>query len=587
MKNYLLFIIDSLNYSHVKQSPIALMPFLDELKKSGICYENMFSQAPYTEAAVMNIYCGQDVLQNGGYLFRFKNAPLTIFEAMQKKGYITYFNSLQPQCYPSSLRRGVDQIFYNTGYDQEALWPYRLAHYAQLYQSDDLTDADYRVLEDIFEDNFRQWIRFTNDILTKDPSTDMIRDNADYDARLVRRLVSEQMEHFHKNVRAYIREVLEQGQKHPFFKIPAYTQNHKLPERKAAKEIKKMYAPLCRRIFRMQMRLNFKNTKGIWKGLIKKLSALLKAPSVASAKDFAKSVLLSINILADLDLFDRLHDCDRFKNSPSCRTHIDHYISWAKTQNNQKHHFACIHIDDIHNPEVFFTYDSENMDLLREEKLAAQELLNQIPETYSGNLTHDLSLRYMDNVIRYLYNQLEKNGMLQDTCVLICADHGFSFSGNPLRDSAVVNLYLENYNIPCVISGSDLDARCIAELRSSKDIPAILCGLADGEIPPPFTGKTCNNERYPCLQIEYCGGGCPDILRRELKLAAFDEHFFVGALAKVEAPIGQQEITEVYDLEHDPLQLQNLVLTGYSFEAIAPLVKVIQQRQHEILRSLE
>lgn len=177
--------------------------------------------------------------------------------------------------------------------------------------------------------------------------------------------------------------------------------------------------------------------------------------------------------------------------------------------------------------------------------------------------------------------------MLQDTCVLICADHGFSFSGNPLRDSAVVNLYLENYNIPCVITGSGMDAQRLTELRSSKDIPAILCALADGEIPSAFTGKCCNEEGYSCLHIEYCGGGCPDILRRELKLAAFDDRYFVGTLAKLETPIGEQEITEVYDLEHDPLQLHNLVAMGYDAEKIEPLHGVLQRRKQEILSSLK
>lgn len=588
MKNYLLFIVDSLNYSHVKESSIPLMPFLDELKKSGISCENMFSQAPYTEAAVMNIYCGQDVLQNGGYLFRFKNAPLTIFEAMQNKGYTTYFNAYQPQCYPSSLRRGVDHIFYNVGYDQEALWSYRLAHYARLYRSESLLDEDYVALQDIFEDNFQQWIRFADDILTEDPSTEMIRENAqNYDAALVKRLVTEQLHLFHANARDYIRGVLEQGQKHPFFKIPAYTQDRKLKDRKTAEKIKKMYTPLCRRIFGMNMRLNFKNAKGIWKGPRKKLGEAIRSPSITSAKNFAKSALLSINTLIDRDLFDRINNCDRFKNAPSARTHIDHYISWAKDQKNQTPHFACIHIDDIHNPEVFFTYDSDNMDLLRAEEQAAQRLLDQIPKTYSGNLTHDLSLRYMDHVIKYLYEQLEENGMSQDTCVLICADHGFSFSGNPLRDSAVVNLYLENYNIPCVITGSGMDAQCITELRSSKDIPATLCALADGKIPSSFAGKCCNEVGYSRLHIEYCGGGCPDILRRELKLAAFDERYFVGTLAKLETPIGEQEITEVYDLEHDPLQLHNLVTTGYDAERIEPLVGALQRRKQEILSSLE
>ena len=36
LKRRLRLIIDSLNYSHVKESPVDLMPFLSELKKKGM-----------------------------------------------------------------------------------------------------------------------------------------------------------------------------------------------------------------------------------------------------------------------------------------------------------------------------------------------------------------------------------------------------------------------------------------------------------------------------------------------------------------------------------------------------------------------
>jgi len=95
MQRILLFIIDSLNFSRLRDNGKSLMPFLYRLSREGISCENMFSQAPYTEAAVMNIYCGQSVLENGGYLKRFKCAKKTIFEAMKENGYTTYYNSFQ------------------------------------------------------------------------------------------------------------------------------------------------------------------------------------------------------------------------------------------------------------------------------------------------------------------------------------------------------------------------------------------------------------------------------------------------------------------------------------------------------------
>lgn len=588
-KNYLFFIIDSLNYSHVKESPIELMPFLQELKKNGVYCDYMYSQAPYTEAAVMNLYCGQDVLQNNGYLFRFKNAKTTLFEEMKKAGYITYYNSYQPQCHPSSIRRGVDYLYYNVGYDQGALWSYRIQHYSDLYKMGKLNEKDIQNLKEIFDDNFSEWLHFVDDIISHDESTNMIIDNApSYIPAEVHHKVEVEYNTYVQNKESYIREVLTTGQTHRLFQIPAYVQNGKIKKRDQANHIREEMTPLFKRIKAMNVKLNLRNARGVFKGPIKKLGHLLRHPSKIAFKEFLKSGYLVVNELKDIDLFQRIDEnCDSFKNAPSGRTHIDHYLEWAEQHRDDGKHFACIHIDDIHNPEVFFTYDSDDMGLIHQERLAAEEVLDSIPKTYYGSLTHDLSLRYMDNVLRYLYGQLESRGMLEETCILICADHGFSFSGNPLRDSFVINLYLENYNIPCVMTGSGLEHKAINTLRTSKDLPATFCQIATGKIPTDFSGHSLTEDyEYPEVQIEYCGGGCPDLRRRELKLAAFDKSYFVGTLCTLDEKLEGERITEIYDLMKDPKQLNNLRHGKYDEEKVKRLLQHIESRRMDIRNTM-
>ena len=194
----------------------------------------------------------------------------------------------------------------------------------------------------------------------------------------------------------------------------------------------------------------------------------------------------------------------------------------------------------------------------------------------------------MDNVLRHLYGELEKKGMLENTCITICADHGFSFSGNPLRDSFVVNLYLENYNIPCVLTGTGLEPKAINNLRTSKDIPATLCELATGHVPEAFSGHSLVEDyEYSEVQIEYCGGGCPDLTRRELKLAAFDKTYFVGTLCTLEDPLEEDKITEIYDLKADPTQLYNIRHTSYDEEKVKKLLAHIEERRKAIKYSMK
>ena len=199
-----------------------------------------------------------------------------------------------------------------------------------------LNNKDILTLREIFEDNFVEWIRFADDIINNDPSTGLIRKNApDYDAAQVRQLVSAEFDKYKANPECYIYEVLSQGQKHCLFAIPAYVQNSKIQNREAVVQIKEMMTPLFKRIQSMDTKLNLRNCRGLLRGPMCKFGEMLKKPSKASCKEFLKSGYLVANELRDLDLFQRINeDCDWFKNAPSGRAHIDHYIDWAKNHKN-------------------------------------------------------------------------------------------------------------------------------------------------------------------------------------------------------------------------------------------------------------
>ncbi len=583
MKNYLLLIVDSLNYSHVQQSDIELMPFLQSIAEKGIYCTNMYSQAPYTEAASMPLYAGQNVLDYGGYLKRFKDSPDTIFDAMREGGYTTFYNSYQPQCYPTSMRRGIDIVHYSVGYDLTALWSYRLSHYADLKKKGLLDERDIENIKDIMEDNFTEWLTWTDAEIDRTYEANMICDNSDiYDAQAVKNAVLREREEYLKDKVAYINAVLEQGKSHSIYSIPAYAQNRKIKDRDIIPEAQRLFRPMFKDIARMNRKLNLKNNKHIFKGVFSKFGKFLKNPSKLTYKNFLKSAYIAVNVIIDLDLKQRIADnYDSFKNAPSARSHFDHYINWALTE-QEKPHFACIHIDDIHNPEIFFSYDSSDIEVLKEEQAAAADVLSQIGKKYKGNITHDLSLRYMDNAIKYLCERLEREGLMENTCLIVTADHGFSFSGNPLRDSFIVNFYLENYKVPFVIYNSDHAPQRIDRLTSTKDIPATIVKLALGKDDEKFSGVSVTNDHsYESVMIEYCGGGCPDLRRRVLEIAAFDKEWFVGARCTLEDEFGEAYITEIYDLKNDPSQFKNLLKEDKLGE-VAYLTDTIKNRLADV-----
>lgn len=580
-KNVLLFIIDSLNNTRIRQYGEELMPYFSSLKREYCYCDSMYSQAPYTEAALMNLYCGQDVLQNNGYMFRFRDADSTIFEQMRKKGYTTFFNSYQPQCYPSSLRRGVDTIYYNVGFDIGAFWSYRLSHYSELLKKNELTETDYQTIKVLLRDNFDEWLLFLNAIQNKDSSVEMIYGNAgDYKVDEVKKLVLTEQEFFNVDEVAYIDEVLTDGLEHRLFKIAPYSQITKIKNRSFAEQNSIKLKPLYRAIRKKNLWRNISSVPSLLGTTMWSFFKFLHHPS-SKKKDFLKAAYYSINHLVDFDLSERGDkNYDWFKNAPSARTHLDHFFKWADEYQSDKPFFACVHVDDVHNPEVFLTYDAEDESILNEEVALVKHALNNLPKGSKGSVTHDLSLVYIDNIIKYLVETMKQKSYGEDTSIVICADHGFSFSGDPIRDSFVTNLYLENYNMPFLVIDSQLNNIEIKGLRQSKDIPSFIESLANDSI------DAINKlPEYSACTIEYCGGGCPDLSRRQLKLAAFNNDLFVGALCELNKELTSDKITEVYDLESDPKQQKNLV-GKINKPLLNELISVIERRRSEIKLSM-
>ena len=176
-KNAILFVIDSLSYERITGNGAShLTPCFHRLMQEHISCSRMYSQAPYTEAALMGLICGAPTMNHGGYMMRYRDVPATLPEVFARSGYDVY-SILQPHIYPSSLYRGLPVSFYNVGFDFNALWSYRLQYYSSLYDQNVLDDQDYAELTDMLEDNFREWCLFLQRLLKRDDSVSLIQDN--------------------------------------------------------------------------------------------------------------------------------------------------------------------------------------------------------------------------------------------------------------------------------------------------------------------------------------------------------------------------------------------------------------------------
>lgn len=542
MKNKLLLIIDSFGNEGLGEIIPVFMPFLNEIMKKSVVYENMYSEAPYTEAALMSLYSGRNTMDNGGYLLNFKNTE-TVVDILNARGYRVYKNIL-PHIFPSSLYRGCTDYFYGESFDMNTLWSYRLEYYSKLYLENKLIDFDYVVLTHLMDDNFVELNNIYKKILERNDKIEFFYKNSEISYEQIQLdsdLVKDEYIKYQKNKIEYINNLLRFGKNHNLFKIHNIDQNKKCKNEVRKKNFYKEHYAVFKRIRQLNMHHNKLFDIELLNIILKKNSKIYQ-----SKKMLFK--FLFFNVLErkfDLDLKKRfLSNYDSFKNAPSMLSHCNRFIDWQKDISDP--YFAIIHVDDIHNPEMFFSYDTDDENILSEEFDVIEKALSKIPSGYKGSISYLLSLSYVDFRLEKFFKQLEENGVLDNLEIYITGDHGFSFSYRHIREEFVTSFYLENYKVPFIIYNKYPTA-CINEnLVSSRNIKKLI--LDDEYI-------ECKDE---VIFIEYMGAGCPDYIRRPVQLAAFNEGFMIVTEADYNKSFKNISVKEVYNLEEDPTQKNNL-----------------------------
>ena len=266
------------------------------------------------------------------------------------------------------------------------------------------------------------------------------------------------------------------------------------------------------------------------------------------------------NCVFDKDLFDKIDPKNEQKKlSPSMYSHIKHFIKWNENKKSDKPYFAYIHVDDCHYPEMFYSYDIEDEQQLEKEFNNVKEFIKKLPKKYHGSLAYDLSLLYADNCIKMLYDYLEEKDLLKDVNIAICADHGSSYTFDPMHENYVVNQYKENYNIPFVLIGKEIGTKVITNYCNSKDIPATIIDAAGIKIPKCYEGKSLlkyNGNHYSILQN--VNGGCPDYNHRKVMLGVKNDNYSVTMEFNMTKSFEEGEIKSIFDLKADPKEIVNL-----------------------------
>ena len=175
----------------------------------------------------------------------------------------------------------------------------------------------------------------------------------------------------------------------------------------------------------------------------------------------------------------------------------------------------------------------------------------------------DLALRYVDHELARLLDKLQQRGVLDNTLIVVTADHGNGWDG--ARDSSLAmdfgfRTHYEHLNVPLIIvppkTAELLDDREKATgLFDSMSVSATILDLLAIDPDPQFKGESIFRRGREYVVSENSGRGNCDLQQRDLYFTV------TSATHKLMAVLEGNQLTaqRLYDLADDPRELVNII----------------------------
>lgn len=260
------------------------------------------------------------------------------------------------------------------------------------------------------------------------------------------------------------------------------------------------------------------------------------------------------------------------------------YGHWPSVKGEPDNRFADIYRHAPMNsvPREGISRELVDWIMLRHDKLPGQEddyycSLPQLPNDLPTLRNYYSQMSIVDDGVGRVLRKLEGSGLTEDTIIIYTADHGMSLGQHGFwghgEDTWPSNVHREAHNIPLIISGpGDLSSGNLnSSLVGTTDIFATIldyCGLE-----PP------SREDAPCRSLRPLLEGRPADWEQE----TFMEQEETRAIRTPKwlfmrrfAPTSYAFEDELYDLEHDPGERNNLARDEKLQSIVAELSEMIE-----------
>ncbi len=256
---------------------------------------------------------------------------------------------------------------------------------------------------------------------------------------------------------------------------------------------------------------------------------------------------------------------------------------WKQERNREKPLFLFINYLDTHAP--YRPPDRQALLMLEERELAAARALPQRwTDYFLGRIVYDAlafrllsslydaELRRLDEAMEDVAGLLEREGMMDNTVLVVTSDHGENLGEHGLVDH-VFSLYNTTLHIPLIMVHRELfpaGATCDAPVVISDIFPTLVqaCGLeSEGEpghaIPLlPEQWERIDRDRPLLSEYGYPQQALGAFRQRDRDLSVLDRYRrSLRSLIRGDYKliVGSDQISELYHLSSDPGEYDNLI----------------------------
>jgi arylsulfatase A-like enzyme len=249
-------------------------------------------------------------------------------------------------------------------------------------------------------------------------------------------------------------------------------------------------------------------------------------------------------------------------------------LAWLRESDADRPYFLWLHYMDPHGPYVPPAPWSRTLENVHPSEPVAIELLPdyqiQQPDGYAGPIAelgfyrtqYDREVLYFDAQLGLLRRELEREGLLDDTVIILSADHGESFDEHRYYLEHGKLAYQPTAQVPLLVrAGAAPSGRVVRDAVGLIDVSATLPDLAGVAIPEQFEGRSlapvalgeAGAELPPFVFVE--SGYVPGRSQRVVRDGPWK---LIHVPAEADRADMTGEELELYDLETDPGELINV-----------------------------